>query len=144
MYWRVFSSKLLYGVKKRSRSTCVIYIDQMCLLIQEIHWIGRNICVQPPLGLHKCRVLKFIFFNYLMLPSGTAPLGYCFGSPFFFFLMCVWKNIFNRSTCWNPPKKCLTNVPIEKILNFFFSNFLPVTFFFLFFSVRHYCSFSYT
>lgn len=79
-------------------SACAIYNDQICLVTQEIHWRGRNICAQPPLGFHECSVLKFTFFNYLSLPSGTATTWVLLWPTFVLFNECL-KNTFTGGAC---------------------------------------------
>lgn len=89
-----------YMTLKRSGSRHVIHFDQIWCVIQDICWRGWNICVQQPLRLHECRLLKFTFFNYLSPPSGNTTAQGLLWPGCLSFNVCL-RNAFNSSTCWN-------------------------------------------
>lgn len=83
--------------------------------MQEIHWRGRNICVQPPLGLHER--INGIKVHIFQLPLaaiwnrdhlGTAVANLCF-------IKCAFEKIHLIETHAEIPK-CIMNVPISQIL----------------------------
>lgn len=96
----IFSGLLLYNVKKKTTKKVT---PQMC----HSYWSNlschagnplerqKYLCrLQPPLGLHECRVLKFTFFNYLSLPSGTAATWALLLPTFLLFNVCLCSKIF--------------------------------------------------